>query len=94
MCGKIRAGSQVPKKPWAILRHGDPTVVSGREAAARRSLAPAIAAVFDTVGGDVAQRSFAVLKQGRPRRLHCLGRAGAAARTRRRRVAYNASFIF
>jgi NADPH:quinone reductase-like Zn-dependent oxidoreductase len=51
-------------------------------------------AVFDTVGGDVAQRSFAVLKQGRPRRLHCLGRAGAAARTRRRRVAYNASFIF
>jgi hypothetical protein len=51
-------------------------------------------AVFDTVGGDVAQRSFAVLKPGRPRRLHWLGRAGAAASTRRRRLAYNASFIF
>ena len=37
-------------------------------------------AVFDTVGGDVAHRSFAVLRARRPRRVHCLRCAGAEAR--------------
>jgi hypothetical protein len=45
MCGTINMSRIASaEKPWAILRHGDPAVVSGREAAARRSLAPAIAA--------------------------------------------------
>ena len=34
-------------------------------------------AVFDTVGDDVARKSFAVLQAGRPRRLHRLRAAGA-----------------
>ena len=34
-------------------------------------------AVFDTVGGDVTMRSFAVLEPGGPRGVHRFGRAGA-----------------
>ena len=44
-------------------------------------------AVFDTVGGDVAMRSFAVLKAGWPRGVHRFGRAGTQARPQRRDLA-------
>ena len=41
-------------------------------------------AVFDTVGGDVAMRSFARSQAGRTRRLYCVRGEGADARPQRR----------